>query len=332
MEVQTIDSRMRALTKRFRELDRTSTSKIWNELIRVIDQYLSGCQADAFETFYALFIKNVESLRLGTIPDGCSLYRMRVGKNGYEEFTSNEEMSHIPFQFNHKVGNERYSMSGFPSLYLGSSVYVCWEEMRRPDIDYANFALFKTTTTIKVVDLANKEHYHFTGEKFTDCLVLACSFPVQFPNDPFKPEYIIPQMLLQSLVRYNRDNKNGEKIAGIKYSSTHIKDSKLWINYPENRKNRQLFYNYVFPAFDRKETGSSTELNTIFQFWNSITYNKLKLMNPDLQSDKSDIYGRSIFGKIEYKLQNMIPSGMLTYDPSNPVGRHKDAGTSPCTE
>ena len=132
MEVQTIDSRMRALTKRFRELDRTSTSKIWNELIRVIDQYLSGCQADAFETFYALFIKNVESLRLGTIPDGCSLYRMRVGKNGYEEFTSNEEMSHIPFQFNHKVGNERYSMSGFPSLYLGSSVYVCWEEMRRP--------------------------------------------------------------------------------------------------------------------------------------------------------------------------------------------------------
>ena len=115
MEVQTIDSRMRALTKRFRELDRTSTSKIWNELIRVIDQYLSGCQADAFETFYALFIKNVESLRLGTIPDGCSLYRMRVGKNGYEEFTSNEEMSHIPFQFNHKVGNERFSMSGFPS-------------------------------------------------------------------------------------------------------------------------------------------------------------------------------------------------------------------------
>ena len=97
-------------------------------------------------------------------------------------------------------------------------------------------------------------------------------------------------------------------------------DSKLWINYPENRKNRQLFYNYVFPAFDRKETGLSTELNTIFQFWNSITYNKLKLMNPDLRSDKSDIYGRSIFGKIENKLQNMILSGMLTYDSSNPVG------------
>ena len=77
MEVQTIDSRMRALTKRYRELDRGNTSKIWNELIRVIDLYLSGCQSDAFETFYTLFIKNAESLRLGTIPDGSSLYRSK---------------------------------------------------------------------------------------------------------------------------------------------------------------------------------------------------------------------------------------------------------------
>ena len=320
MEVKTIDSRMAALTKKYRALNNEKTLLIWKKLILVIDLYLSGCQADAFEKFYALFIKNYESLRLTTIKQDCNLYRIRVGKNGYEEFTSETEMSHIPFQLNHKVGNERYSMSGFPSLYLGSSVYVCWEEMRRPEIDYANFALFKTKTDVKVVDLSNKEHYHFSDEKFSDCLVLACSIPVQFPIDPFKPEYIIPQMLLQSLVRYNRNSKNDEKIAGIKYSSTHVKDSKLWINYPENRVNKQLFYNYVFPAFDRKETGLSSELNTIFQFWNSITYNKLKLMNPDLQSDKSDIYGRSIFGKIEYKLQNMIPSGMLTYDPTNPVG------------
>lgn len=320
MEVMTIDSRMRNLTKKYRALDNGSTAIIWKELIHVIDQYLSGCQADAFESFYTLFVKNVDSLRLGTIKQDSPLYRMRVGKNGYEEFTTASEMSHIPFEYNHKVGNERYSMSGFPSLYLGSSVYVCWEEMRRPDIDYANIALFKTISTIKVIDLSNKEHYHFTSERFADCLVLACSFPVQFPDDPFKPEYIIPQMLLQSLVRYNRNSSNEERIVGIKYSSTHLKDSKLWINFPENRKNRQLFYNYVFPAFDRKETGLSAELNNMFQFWNSITYNKLKLMFPDLMSEKSDAYGRSVFGKIEHKLQNMVLSGMLISDPENPVG------------
>ena len=134
MEVNTIDNRMKALGKKYRELERESTAVIWSELINVIDQYLSGCQSSAFETFYELFLKNVDSLRTDTIENESCLYRMRLGKNGYEEFTSNEEMFHIPFQYNHIVANERFSMSGFPSLYLGSSVYVCWEEMRCPDL------------------------------------------------------------------------------------------------------------------------------------------------------------------------------------------------------
>ena len=43
-------------------------------------------------------------------------------------------------------------------------------------------------------------------------------------------------------------------------------------------------------------------------------------MNPDFQSDRTDVYGRSVFGKIEHKLKNMPLSGMLLYDPDNPVG------------
>ena len=134
MEVNTIDNRMKSLGKKYRALERASTAVIWSELINVIDQYLSGCQSSAFESFYKLFLTNVDSLRTDTIENESCLYRMRLGKNGYEEFTSNEEMFHIPFQYNHIVANERFSMSGFPSLYLGSSVYVCWEEMRCPDL------------------------------------------------------------------------------------------------------------------------------------------------------------------------------------------------------
>ena len=187
-------------------------------------------------------------------------------------------------------------------------------------LDYVNIALYKTKHTLKVIDLVQKEHYHFTKECFTDCLVLACSLPVIYSEAPFKPEYIIPQMLLQSIIRYNLTCNVDNKILGIKYTSTHIGDSKLWINFPANKKNKQLFYNYVFPAFGRKETGLSEELEDTFLFWNCITYNKLKLMNPDFQSDRTDVYGRSVFGKIEHKLKNMPLSGMLLYDPDNPVG------------
>lgn len=322
MEVHTIDRRMKYLAERYRILQQIDTKLIWNELIHVIDLFLSGCQAQAFESFYKLFKENINSLRFTIIEKECCLYRMRVGCNEYDEFTSKEEMFHIPFQLNHLVANERYSMSGFPSLYLGSSVYVCWEEMRRPNIDYANIALFKTTHKVKVIDLSNKERYSFTKERFTDCLILACSLPVQHPEAPFKPEYIIPQLLLQSLVRYNQEPNNTDLdyILGIKYSSTHLRDSNLWINFPENRKNKLLFYNYVFPAFDRKESGVSVVLEKYFQFWNCITYNKLRLMNPDYQSDKTDKYGRTVFGIIEHKLQNMPLSGMLLYDSENPAG------------
>ena len=67
MEVNTIGNRMNALGKKYRELERESTAVIWSELINVIDQYLSGCQSSAFETFYELFLKNVDSLRTDTI-------------------------------------------------------------------------------------------------------------------------------------------------------------------------------------------------------------------------------------------------------------------------
>lgn len=321
MEVKSIDSRMRSLNKKYKTLERPGvTSEIWENLIKVIDLYLSACQSEAFELFYNLFIDNVESLRFSVVKEDSCLYRMRVGKSGYEEFSTDVEMSHIPFEYNHKVGNERYSIAGCPSLYLGSSVYVCWEEMRRPDFDYVNIGLFKARKKMKVIDVSNQNNYHFTNQKFADCLNLACSLPVVFPEDPFKPEYIIPQMLLQSIVRYNRSCSIEDKIEGIKYSSAHIKDSKLWIKFPENRKNILLFNNYVFPAIDRKETGISNDLNNLFQFWNCITYNKLKLMYPDFQSSRNDIYGCSVFGKIEDKLQKMPLWCVPIYDSDNPKG------------
>ena len=102
-------------------------------------------------------------------------------------------MGHIPFEMNYLVGNERYSMSGITSLYLGFSLYNCWEELHRPHFEYASCALYKAQEEFSVLDLTEQEHYHFAGECFSDCLTLACSLPVSHPNAPFKPEYIIPQ-------------------------------------------------------------------------------------------------------------------------------------------
>lgn len=320
MTHSTIDARMQAIANKEHALQRTINSQIWNELIKVIQLYLSGSQSEAFLKFYTLFSSHISSIRFSYIKKNINLYRMRTGKNGYEEFETKEEMFHIPFDYNHLVGNERYSISGFPSLYLGSSVYVCWEEIKRPELDYTNIALFKPVEDVKVLDLSMPKFLHFTKERFSDCLVLACSMPVNNPSAPFKPEYIIPQMLLQSLVKYNKENEN-DRIEGIKYTSTHIKDNSLWIAFPANRKNKELFFNYVFPAYDRIEKGISCRLDALFQFYQCITYNKMKLMYPDYKYEMNDTsYNRSVFGKIEQLLQSLPIKGMLFYDRNNPVG------------
>ena len=321
MNTQSIEKRMEAIAKRHKALQtRKNASSIWNEFINVINLFQSGKLALASSKFYDLFCSNIKGMRVNKIPQDTCLYRMRAGTTAYDEFITEYEMSHIPFELNHLVSNERYSISGFPSLYLGTSAYVCWEELHRPNFEYTNTPLFKTKKDVYVLDLTNQKYYSFTNHLFSDCLILACSIPVAYPDAPFKPEYIIPQMLLQSLVQYiNTSDEN--VIFGIKYSSTHIKKKNIWINYPENRHYKERFYNYVFPAFDRESSGISKHISDLFQFWNSITYQKLALMHPNFKSNGKDQYYETKFGLIEEYLKSMPPSDMLTYDASCPCGQ-----------
>ena len=80
-----------------------------------------------------------------------AFYRMRNSQE-YVQYEKNE-MYHIPFDKNYLVGNERFSITGFPTLYLSSSIYGCWEETGRGNLEYANVALFKNTQKIKLISL-----------------------------------------------------------------------------------------------------------------------------------------------------------------------------------
>ena len=319
--MMSVKDRMKAIAEKHKALKREGKAKqIWEKLIAITDSFQAGRIASASSAFYDLFCSEMQNMRIFKIPQDTCLYRMRAGKDAYDEFTTEGEMSHIPFELNHLAGNERYSISGFPSLYLGASAYVCWEELHRPDFNYASTALFKAKRDIHVFDLTAQEYYHFTNELFSNCLVLACSLPVAYPDAPFKPEYNIPHMFLQSLVQYINEHEDNT-VFGIKYSSARIKDKNIWINFPENRQNKKLFCNYVFPAFDRKQSGTSMHISSLFQFWNSTTYQKMALMRPDFKTACKEKYYETKFGLLEDYLKHMRLSGMLTYDPCTPKGR-----------
>ncbi|MFW8247620.1 hypothetical protein ACOIDW_27415, partial [Klebsiella pneumoniae] len=60
------------------------------------------------------------------------LFRVRKSDTPLSE---REEIFHIPFTERQNVSAQRYSVAGLPCLYLGTSLYVCWQEMNKPDFD-----------------------------------------------------------------------------------------------------------------------------------------------------------------------------------------------------
>ena len=174
-----------------------------------------------------------------------------------------DEMFHIPFEERYKVSTQRFSYPGLPCLYLGSSYEVCCEELGDWS-DTMNIAHIEKRNTSKMVilDLCFFEKFEFEkistedGEKFIKLwpLVACCSFEYENSKEmKFRPDYIIPQLLLEYIIDKNTDvciNGCGEKICGIKYHSV----KKDFFN-----KNDTLsittYNNYVFPAQSNQTNG-----------------------------------------------------------------------------
>jgi hypothetical protein len=81
------------------------------------------------------------------------LYRVRsdraAASNGE---LSRKDMFHVPFEKRRLVRNQRYSIAGLPCLYLGSSIWICWEEMGRPSLDSLSISRFRIAEPVVVLD------------------------------------------------------------------------------------------------------------------------------------------------------------------------------------
>jgi hypothetical protein len=283
-----------------------------------LDSYLDGKPFESYKIFEKTMndrlIKYKNLLKTDTFENETNFFRIRETKENY--LFSQNDMFHIPFHLRGKISTQRYSIPGYPSLYLSKTLYVCWEEMKRPKIDEFQAIRLKSTKKIKYLDLAllksqnnssKKESYKYL---ITWPLIIACSVKVLNPSDTFKSEYIIPQLLLQ-WVRMNRD------IDAIKYSSTHIDYSNI-----EDLKD---LYNIVMPVKDNKDKGYCNHLKTYFEMTEAISWQFYQMTNAggsavlyrsnELKEYDDKIphielvkgiklnYGSSIFGALERHLE-----------------------------
>lgn len=132
---------------------------------------------------------------------------------------SRTEIFHIPFNMIRNIKTQRYSTPGYPCLYLATSIYGSWEEMHRPPIESTLVSQFTSRKDFNLLDLRIP-----TIEKFTELenlyirylpIIIACTIPVKNADDVFKPEYIIPQFVLEWSIEKGPEHQ----LMGIIYTS-----------------------------------------------------------------------------------------------------------------
>jgi hypothetical protein len=240
-------------------------------ILNVIEEYYKGKTYNAYDLFKKELIKQgklFENLYKSPFWESTHEYLYRFRKGDFKEKTR-KDIFHTPFQDRHKVKTSRYSIPGLPCLYLGGSLYICWEEMDRINFDDVRMARFSAEDYLlnKVLDLGFRPNHlydiwenNIARSKFKDDFVLSqiifwpliasCSIEVRDKDDPFKPEYIIPQLLMQWI-------SENDNIYGIRYFSVRAKGS--FDDY-------QTFLNYVFPVKSFKSKGYCDKLINRFKF------------------------------------------------------------------
>lgn len=234
-------------------------------------------------------------------------FKARIWKPGDPPVLSREDMFHIPFEKRHLVKDQRYSIHGIPSIYLGNSIYDCYMELGKPSLDkfWVSFFCFSqnkenilNAQSIRLVDLtfADKQHdlwlllhsakndeenYLSTLDQLVDDillwpLVMACSLVCKFSEAAFNQEYIIPQMLYQLCSEKN-------EFTGIRYYSTKLAG-------PERNNLKNSMINYALPVQDVQRSGYCPVLAGQLTLTEPITISKCK----DFQIEST--WGHTTFG------------------------------------
>ncbi|WP_318582146.1 hypothetical protein [Bacillus paranthracis] len=271
------------------DIDFDYSLKICKQIVLALEEYYNGYPHDAYEKLqigiedYLLAGRYLDSKLTLHDPTPNILYKMRVGTN---HIYSSDEMFHIPFDLRHLVSTNRYSIPGLPCVYLGSSALTCWEEMNKPDLNSVQTSLF-FTNNINYLDLSippgaavddiiffHNRKGHLKNDKDMEDkykelksyivmwpLIAACSIRVKNSSASFKPEYIIPQLLLQWTRKSEFD--------GICYFSTKLSNYSMYT--------APFYKNFAFPVQEKNEKGHCAVLREKFTITNAVPWQMFQL-------------------------------------------------------
>lgn len=238
--------------------------KKWcKDIETMVDGHFEGDLLKTVKVYNRLFKKTAGSFQLWphfpstNIEQDSLWYRGRDTKK--EEHWDKKQLFHVSYEERGKIGSQRFSIQGFPCLYLASSLSCCIKETHAKT--FTTVSAFKALSNIEVYDLSFYPSIS-NAKQLWDYLLLypikiACSIPMQkkCKKDNFIPEYIVPEYVLHGTIKQSKDLS---KSLGFIYTSTTIFSKN--VAKEEVRKHTNL----VIPVVEIKNKGYCDILRNMF--------------------------------------------------------------------
>lgn len=215
-------------------------------IFEALVQSFKGFPSEAFRVFEErMLADNMHLFELFPQIEIRSIPLFRVRKDSGEVVNSSKDLFHVPFEKRIRCGTDRFSILGYPSLYLSTKLEIAKRETEIADEKYYA-ACFKPTRPLHFLDLSLNNTFESIWERY--CLLvfyplmMACGLTVKSPSYSFKPEYIIPQTITQ-VFRLHMLNSSFDGISYISttvdepnYMDMNMRNYVLWIQGADQRE------------------------------------------------------------------------------------------------
>lgn len=277
--------------------------KLINQINKAVYFVHCGKHVRAYDALDVIIGKTELCFHLFKTDNNHNFYRMRPIEEGVR--FHRKDMFHIPNDMRTIVKTQRYSVPGYPCLYLGFSIQACWEEMHRPQIAKCMFNRFELVKDIRMLslELPDEKQWSADSDRYLQIfpLILACMVQVYKPNDVYKPEYTIPQLLTEWIITH--DNLKMKDVMGVSYTSVHINSD---FNFP-----RKIYNNLAIPIRNVENGKYCDVVSGYFKLTEptseEIERIKVGSFNEVYDMDNDPIeenYRCSLFGMLEKALQS----------------------------
>jgi hypothetical protein len=239
--------------------------KVKTNVSKVIKAYISGNVMFAYRSM-SLWLSVDESLQQNLLFKTFNIYNSTCDDIWYKARRIDAKsvkpdvngMKNIPLNeinLRRGIGNNRYSVSGYPCIYVGKTEKDCFYELRKPEDCTMWVSEYIVRNVFYLLDLRIERKCTTEDDLkkyiFSAPYIIACSLrvPDKYDDRPFKPEYIFPELLMNRLLQFNfleEDFNRNHPPIGVIYNSVQCDYGK---------DNLKEFENIAIPVRKLKNPG-----------------------------------------------------------------------------